>query len=626
MATTLDRLVFDLVIASDPDLSAQGRSLVYKATSARRGTRTRPAELRLHDLSSGEETTIATDVVCPGRWSPDGTRIALGVRDSTGRSTLRLLDKDGTFLSDVDSHAQELSAVAWAPDGTRVAFSTQPRVIDNTEDHDPIEINDLGYKEDGYGFLGDQGRAWVFDLARQEAEPLDLPEDRSFTSPAWSPDGHHLAFTSASRRDGRAYVAVSPISPNHLEGVILIGPDEGIASFWAWSPDSRAILLWAAPRGTCYPETFIYDLETRRLRSIASDSPTLPTSPPLWIEGHQAVFAGVAAGKSGLYTLDTRTGHIDRRFEWQETRTHLAASRDGRVLAQDTQSFSSVGEVIVYDADTGAAISTTNHNVHVLAGLRVGWERLQVAGTPDVEGWLLTPPDFSAEKQYPTILLIHGGPEGSFGHMFSLTAQGLASQGFLVLCANPRGSLGYGRAFADGVLLDWGEGPLEDVLRLLNVVTARPYADSKRVGIMGASYGGYLSAYAIAHTDRFSAAACVAVTFDLTSQYLGGDMDFHYGDIAWGGAPQLNPEWYSMNSPSSSANRVRTPTLILHGLADHRCPLGQAEEMFVALKKFGVPTQLVLYPGASHDLEEADNPEHVHDYLQRIIHWFSQHL
>jgi dipeptidyl aminopeptidase/acylaminoacyl peptidase len=495
-------------------------------------------------------------------------------------------------------------------------------VVDVTRDRQPIRILDLGYKHDGYGILAANEEAWVFDLAEEEPVRLDVPEERSFASPTWSPDDSCIGLTSASRRDGTAYVALVRPGTN-AEDVELIGPEGGVVSTWCWSPDGRAILLWAAPRGTTYPQSFLYDVRRGSLRSLAPESPMVPTARPIWIEEHSALFAGLCAGRSGLYSIDTRTGEVRTRFEWDQTRVDLTASLDGRILAQDAQSFTSAPEIEIYGADTGRSIARTDHNGALMSDPSLGWDRIRAGG---VDGWLLRPPDVDRSRRHPVVVLIHGGPEGAFGPAFNVTQQALAAQGFLVLCPNPRGSVGYGRDFADGVLLDWGPGPLEDVLRLLDEVTARPDADPSRVGIMGTSYGGYLSAYAIANSDRFSAAVCVSVTFDLTSQYLGADMDFTYGDIAWGGPPQVNPDWYRSNSPSSNAHRVRAPTLILHGLADDRCPVGQAEEMFVALKKFGVETELVLYPGTAHGLEEARDPEHTFDYLQRVIGWFSQHL
>jgi dipeptidyl aminopeptidase/acylaminoacyl peptidase len=619
--STLEHLVFDLSVVSDPDLSPDGTSLLYTATIARWGSNKSDTELRLIEIPSGKGRTLSSDVVCPGRWSLDGRNIAFGARDGEGRHTLTIVRPDGSLDLSIGAHLQELTAVAWARSGDRGAYTTGPKGIDVTRYKAPIHLVHLGYKLDGYGILAANEEAWLFHLAEEHPVRLELPEERSYGFPAWSPDDS-LALTSASRRDGTAYVAL--VRPGSNAGdVELIGPEGGIVSTWCWSPDGQAILLWAAPKGTTYPQPFVYTLGTRYLRSIAPEVPMVPMASPIWIEERSALFTGISAGRSGLYSIDPQTGKVETRFEWDETRVHLSASRDGRILAQDTQSFTAAPEIEIYPADTGRAIARTDHNGTLTGHPTLGSGRIRAGG---VDGWLLTPPDLDRARRHPIIVLIHGGPEDAFRPAFNVTQQALVSHGFLVLCPNPRGSIGYGREFADGVLLDWGPGPLEDVLRLLDDVSTRPDVDPSRVGIMGTSYGGYLSAYAIANSNRFSAAVCVSVTFDLTSQYLGADMDFIYGDLAWGGPPLTNPDWYRSNSPSSAANHVKAPTLILHGLADDRCPVGQAEEMFVSLKKFGVEAELVLYPGTAHGLEEAKNPDHTLDYLHRVIRWFSQHL
>jgi dipeptidyl aminopeptidase/acylaminoacyl peptidase len=621
-ASTLEYLVFDVSALSAPNLSPDGTSLLYTATIARRGSNKSDTELRLFEISSGTGRTLSTDVVCPGRWSRDGRKIAFGARDGEGSHSLNIMRADGSPERRIGAHPQELSAVAWAHSGDRGAYTTGPKGIDITRHKAPIDLVDLGYKQDGYGILAASEETWLFRLAEADPVRLELPEERSYGCPAWSPDDSFLALTSASRRDGTAYIAL--VRPGSNAGEIeWIGPEGGIVSAWCWSPNGQAIVLWAAPKWSTYPQPFLYTLGTRSLRTIAPEAPMVPTASPIWIEEGSALFAGISAGRSGLYSIDLGTGEVETRFEWDETRLHLASSLDGQILAQDTQSFTVAPEIEIFRADTGRRIARTNHNAQPRDNPSLDSKRVRAG---KVDGWLLAPPGLNRGRRHPIVVLIHGGPEDAFRPAFNMTSRALVSHGFLVLCPNPRGSIGCGREYADAVLLDWGPGPLEDVLRLLDEVSTRPYVDSTRVGIMGTSYGGYLSAYAIANSDRFSAAVCVSVTFDLTSQYLGADMDFNYGDLAWGGPPVTNPDWYRSNSPSSAANRVTAPTLILHGLADDRCPVGQAEEMFVSLKKFGVETELILYPGTAHGLEEAKNPDHTLDYLHRTIGWFSQHL
>jgi dipeptidyl aminopeptidase/acylaminoacyl peptidase len=225
------------------------------------------------------------------------------------------------------------------------------------------------------------------------------------------------------------------------------------------------------------------------------------------------------------------------------------------------------------------------------------------------------------------ILFVHGGPEGYDGYNFDAMQHLLATNGYLVVAANPRGSTSYGREFTQKVLGDWGPGPYGDLMAVLDAVTARPFADGSRLGIIGGSYGGYMTAYAIGQDDRFQAAVVECVTFDLSSLYLAGDMDFAYGDLAWGGPPSLNRAIYDAQSPSSYAHMVKTPTLILHGEEDHRSPFTQGEQMFRALLKAGCEAEFVRYPGGSHSFGfYGGPPPHREDHLRRALDWFKRYL
>jgi dipeptidyl aminopeptidase/acylaminoacyl peptidase len=205
-------------------------------------------------------------------------------------------------------------------------------------------------------------------------------------------------------------------------------------------------------------------------------------------------------------------------------------------------------------------------------------------------------------------------------------AQLLATHGFLVVSANPRGSSTYGRRFAGLVLSDWGGQDYLDLLAVVEAIGRRPEADPARVGLYGFSYGGYMTAWMISQTSRFRAAVCGAPVFDLESFYGTSDIGYIFGAEEFGGPPAARRDWYAAHSPSTFAQRTRTPTLILHGEADERCPIGQGEQMFVALRQAGCEVEFVRYPGASHSLVAAGHPTQRVDLLARTLAWFQRHL
>jgi dipeptidyl aminopeptidase/acylaminoacyl peptidase len=210
------------------------------------------------------------------------------------------------------------------------------------------------------------------------------------------------------------------------------------------------------------------------------------------------------------------------------------------------------------------------------------WERLQVRrGEYTTDAWLLLPPDFDPARRYPLVLDVHGGPHGYYGHLFNAVQQCLATNDIMVVYANPRGSSTYGRTFAEQVIRDWGGEDYLDLQAVVDAVVERPYVDPERLGIWGYSYGGFMTSWTIGQTDRFRAAVCGAPCFDLESMYGTSDIGHVFGDVEWGTEPHKDREWYADHSPSTYAHQARTPTLIIHGEADDRCPIGQGEQMFV---------------------------------------------
>jgi dipeptidyl aminopeptidase/acylaminoacyl peptidase len=224
------------------------------------------------------------------------------------------------------------------------------------------------------------------------------------------------------------------------------------------------------------------------------------------------------------------------------------------------------------------------------------------------------------------VLDVHGGPHGNFGYSFGKGAAVLAGTGIIVVSSNPRGSGTYGRRFANLVRGDWGGGDWLDVQAALDAVLERPWADADRTGIMGYSYGGFMTAWALGHTDRFRAAVCGAPVFDLESFYGTSDIGHVWGAFQWGGELPEHRPWLVEHSPSTHIHNATTPTLIVHGEQDHRCPIGQGEQMFTALSRQGVEVEFVRYPGGAHLMLHSGPNEHKLDYYQRIVAWFSERL
>jgi dipeptidyl aminopeptidase/acylaminoacyl peptidase len=300
------------------------------------------------------------------------------------------------------------------------------------------------------------------------------------------------------------------------------------------------------------------------------------------------------------------------------------------VLVAAYETPTSVGDVVAVDLSRGTRRTVFEANADLVRRTRVrGPDRVVVPSDGfDVDVAVLRPTDATDDEALPTIFALHGGPADAWGGYFTDIAFLLASSGYQVAMPNVRGSIGYGRAFAEAERADYGGGELRDLLAVVDAMAALPGTNSARLGIVGGSHGGYLTAWAVANSDRFAAAVCACPVIDLRSTWAAGDgAAGWWADLYHGGPPWERQEYWTERSPLSRAHRIRTPVLIVHGEDDHRCPVDQGEMLFSILHRVGSPAELVLYPNASHGFAEPGFPRRVRaDYFERLISWFDQHL
>jgi dipeptidyl aminopeptidase/acylaminoacyl peptidase len=360
----------------------------------------------------------------------------------------------------------------------------------------------------------------------------------------------------------------------------------------------------------------------------AGGMPGGPLSRPIWLDDHEVLFNATRAGASGLYTFNVASRGVEPVYTWQATLAGLSIDSQRRYAVQTYSSLDTTGELSLFDLQSGEARVITDYNAKFFEEHPTArWERFDVQrGKYTIEAWLLKPADFDPAKKYPVVLDIHGGPNGNFGYNFMTRPEILATNGFLVVYSNPRGSSSYGREFTMQVVRDWGNEDYQDLMAVVDKALELPYADPNRVGIHGYSYGGYMTSWIIGQTERFEACVCGAPCFDLESFFGTSDIGTRFGERQFGGPPHVEKEWYAAHSPSNFAHRATTPTLIIHGEEDHRCPIGQGEQMFVALSKANVEVEFVRYPGGAHGFPRMGPPAHREDVLTRILGWFKDHL
>jgi len=630
-------LVYQAKTVTDPRISPDASRIAYVLSASDPASASPRAQLLLCRRDGTAVRTVAGShdrVGCP-RWSPDGTMIACtGAGPRPGTFALLAGDPDGD-LREVAVHQQPLSDLAWSPDATRIAWTA---LFDPTADGQAASggrprvrvTRRIDYKDDGRGYLGDaRKQIFITDLRNgQSRRVTNNPLDHN--RPAWSPDGRLLAAQMPDRAVLNSVIALIDPESGTARPVT---PESGTAEVFAWSPDGGRLVYGCDLTRSMHPDYFVYELasgSTCRLTDGLSSVPAAPGSPcdPVWLDSRRVLLHTYRRGASRLETLHCQSGRVEVQPVAPARRSGLSVDRSGRYAVQVLESLNTMSEISVVDMYAGVEQAVTHDNRSLLAGRPpAGWETFQVERDGfTIDAWLLRPHDFDARLRYPVVLDIHGGPNSHYGPGFLPHQQCLASHGFLVAYANPRGSTSYGRRFAGAVVRDWGGGDMRDLLAVLDRVHALPYADPVRTGIYGYSYGGYLVAWILSRTDRFAAAVCGAPIFDLESDYGTSDIAYngleHYG----GGPPHAEPEWYREHSPSTFAHRIRTPTLIVHGEADARCPIGQSEQMFTALKKAGCQAEFVRYPDASHMFFAHGAADQRADYLARVLAWFRAHL
>ena len=402
--------------------------------------------------------------------------------------------------------------------------------------------------------------------------------------PAFSPDGTRIAFIEGLMSDAGAN-----------GGDLFVVPADGSARARNLTPGLRgsaASVRWLEPGAVLFGGQ---------------------------IEGDAAFLQVAADGKGGPRTLWRGSESISSGWP-----VGASFSADGTVSAAVRESFSAPPEVVAGALGKWAPVTQRNAGVQSPAGAArsLRWKSDRF----DVQGWLLAPPAEAAAaragEKAPMVVLVHGGPASAVRSTWSQQALLLASQGYFVFMPNPRGSFGQGEAFTRANVKDFGHGDLRDILRGVDAVVAAAPVDPQRVGVMGHSYGGYMTMWAVTQTQRFKAAVASAGLSNWQSYYGENRID-QWMLPYFGKSVYEDPAVYARSSPITFITNVHTPTLVLHGERDAEVPLPQGQEFWHALKTLGVETQLVVYEDEGHWIRQ---PAHVRDRIERIVGWFDAHL
>jgi dipeptidyl aminopeptidase/acylaminoacyl peptidase len=631
---TPDTLLTRIQSAGQPAISPDGREVAYVVSRVDGGAMTSVSHLWLMDLDSKATTQLTrtgTANTAPA-WSPDGARLAfVSNRPGDGRWALCVIDRSGGEAVEVETFAARPTSVAWRPDGGALAVVVP---IGRADPSAPRVITRIDYKQDNRGLINNE-RAQVVIVWPERGETRTITDDGwDHRAPAWSPDGRTIA-VKQTRMNG--FVSQLLLLDEDGDERARIGVDEGSVGTWAWSPDGSTILLDGTDVPSPVTDYYRYDVASGDLTKITDDAgfssvagfPTISLpDQPVWTSDRTALIHGIKAGASGIWELDVQTGDIQPLVWWNATHGGFSADAAGNRIVQVRGSLDVSGELVLVDMAAGETTRLTHLNDGLFAEFPLArHEKITIdRGDWPIDAWVMTPADFDPSMRYPVILDVHGGPHGNYGYTFNIGQQLMAAAGYVVVAANPRGSGTYGRVFAEAVRGDWGGEDWKDLQAVLDAVLENDWADRDRTAIYGYSYGGFMTSWAIGQTDRFKAAVCGAPVFDLRSFYGTSDIGHVWAPTQWGGDIADIEAFLVERSPSTWIHRATTPTLIVHGEEDQRCPIGQGEEMFIGLKTAGCEVEFVRYPGGSHLMLRGGPLSHRIDYYQRVIGWLDRHL
>ena len=582
--------------------------------------------VRLTTSKSGEHTP---------RWSPDGRWLAFLSSRDDDHTQLWLLDRLGgegrkatTLPSDVDDYV-------WAPDGRRIALVAEDADTAKPKTPPPIVIDRFQFKQDERGYLGRQRRhLYLLDVESGKTAML-TSGDYDELLPAWSPDGKSLAFVSKRRpdfdRDSNwdLYVIAAGgggAAPRQL--TTFEGPDNDpdTESRPAWSPDGHSLAyLQGGPLKLLY-----YAVQKLAVVPGAGGAPHILTAAldrnvasPVWSgDGSSITFLLEDDRAVGLARVPAAGGAIERLVSGPRVVSAFTAGANGK-LAVLVSTPLAPAEVFALDGSTLRPLSRQNDEW--LARVTLGGVEPITFKSRDgtaVNGFAVKPPDFVPGKRYPTILRIHGGPVSQYQNEFDSQLQTLAGHGYLVVVANPRGSSGRGERFSTAIFADWGNKDAQDVLAAVDYAVAQGLADPARLGVGGWSYGGILTNYVIAQDQRFKAAVSGASIANVLAGY-GTDQYVREYEVELGVPWKAVDTWVRLSLPFLHADRINTPTLFLCGDKDFNVPLLNSEQMYQALRSLGVETQLVIYPGQHHGINK---PSYRRDRLERYLAWYDKYL
>ncbi|HEY3743690.1 MAG TPA: S9 family peptidase [Bryobacteraceae bacterium] len=559
------------------------------------------------------------------QWSTDG-KFVYYASDRGAKNQIYRIPVDGGEAEAVSDFKGGAGSFQISPNGKWIAFTgREPDASDERARREKVDFRVIGENPKNQSL-------WIVAADGDKAAARKLANGPyTIGGFDWSPDSRTIAYE----------IRPTPDADNgRLADIMEVDLESGVAKAIAttpgteaeprYSPDGKylAYVRTSSSAGTIAPARIV--LMTRATGAIRELPASFDESPNLtsWTKDH-LVFVEAKGTRSVIYSVPVDGPITAVEQPAQGTLSGASLNKAGTYAGFTMQSASEPPEAYVMDLASGKMVRVSAANTSVpREGLGVTKViRWKSKDGREIEGLLTLPPDYRAGTKIPLILNIHGGPAGAFGEQFigagsPYPIAAFAEKGWAVLRPNPRGSSAYGRAFRAANLEDWGGGDYRDIMAGVDEVIREGIADPNRMAVMGWSYGGYMTNWVITQTNRFKCAAAGAGLTDMPSMWGTNDIPSVLDDY-FTGPWYEQQERYLQQSPLYHVKNVKTPTLYLHGESDNRVPISQAFEMYHALKRLGVETQMVTYPRQPHGPQE---PKFIVDIMNRHIAWVEKHI
>lgn len=642
--------VFDLEYASSPQISPDGKTIIYSRNHFDIMNDRGKSDVWMIDSKGRHLPLLTGGNISGATWSPDGSRIAYVTSNEDGKSQIFNYWVADDRSAPITRLTERPSGLTWSPDGKQIAFfmrvpaSKKPFVSlpskpeGATWAKPPTMVTRLRYRADGRGLLK-EGYSQLFVLSADGGTPRQITQGdfNHGGKICWMPDGQSIIFSANRHPD---YESQSQNS--ELYRVTLA--DRKITALTDRNgPDSNPVLTGDGRllAYTGFDDQYLGSQGSNLyiMKPDGTDSKILANidrniSSPVWSEFHNGFlfnYTDQGNSKLGLVELDGKVTTIAHNLGSNATGRPYTRGGQPAVAKDGTIAFCITTPEHPGDlarrTPAGELQRLTHLNQDLLAHKRLGKvTELRCPSSFDgreIQGWVITPPDFDPQKKYPLILEIHGGPFSAYGDVFTAELQLMAAAGYVVLYTNPRGSTSYGAEFANEIHHNYPGQDYDDLMSCVDALIKQGFIDENKLYVTGGSGGGVLTAWIVGNTNRFKAAVVAKPVINWYSFALTSDGYSTYHKYWFPGFPWDNQEHYMKRSPISKVGNVETPTMLLTGEEDLRTPIAESEQFYHALKLRGIDTAMVRVPGASHGI--AGRPSHLLAKVAYILKWFETH-